>query len=239
MLPLDRNIPLKSFKDELFLPNFKHNICGVMPTAFELLNLSLPTHSVSYSFLQSKEGNKNISKNVLEVTDAPRHVINVLIDSWGIGNLSSPLLLSQLFQKAQGLLISSVFPTITSSAVTSWHMGVPPKDHGILGHKILFEEIGSVVDTLKMRIVSGRGGRDSLVRVGIPPEIWTWNSPLYQTLDGSEVLHVELLSRGFAGTGVSHLVHPLNKTVILGCNDGIFLNISAKNHLPASFGFNV
>jgi hypothetical protein len=136
LLPLFEKLPLKPFQGELFLPNFKQNICGVMPTAFELLNLPLPTKSTPYSYLRTKEGQKTIFQNVLEVIDTPRHVINVLIDSWGVSNLTSLTTLSKLFRNLQGFLISSVFPTITSSAVTSWHMGVPPKDHGILGHKL-------------------------------------------------------------------------------------------------------
>jgi len=232
LLPLFEKLPLETFQGELFVPDFEKNICGVLPTAFELLDLSIPAKSAPYSFFRVEEGKKAISKNVLDFTDAPRHVVNVLIDSWGVGTLSSPHTLSTLFRNLHGFLISSVFPTITSSAVTSWHMGVPPKDHGILGHKILFEEVGSVVDTLKMQIVSGRGGRDSLVRIGIPPEIWTWNPPLYNEMEDSDVLHVELLSRGFAGTGVSHLVHPKNKTtIIIGCNDLVDIFATARELL--------
>ncbi|MFX0197933.1 MAG: alkaline phosphatase family protein [Candidatus Hodarchaeota archaeon] len=228
--PLDK-FSLKKFRKYLYEPDFEKSICGVMPTAFELLGLSVPTKVAHYSFSKFIEGKTAILQNILNLSDSPRHIVNVLIDSWGVGNLSNNLEsdFDKLFFALNGFLISSVFPTITSSAVVSWHMGVPPSEHGLLGHKIFFKEIGTVVDTLNLRTVTGQGGRDSLVRVGLRPKKWLWSPPLYNELEKSDVLHIELLSRELARTGLSHFLHS-NKTssIVIGCNDLVDIFATAR-----------
>ncbi|MFQ6123834.1 MAG: alkaline phosphatase family protein [Candidatus Heimdallarchaeota archaeon] len=228
--PLDK-FSLKKFRKNLYEPDFEKSICGVMPTAFELLGLSVPAMMARYSFSKFKEGKTAILKNILNLSDSPRYIINVLIDSWGVGNLSSNIEsdYDKLFFALNGFLISSVFPTITSSAVASWHMGVPPSEHGLLGHKIFFEEIGNVVDTLNLRTVTGQGGRDSLVRVGLRPKKWLWSPSLYNELEQSDVLHIELLSRELARTGLSHFLHSNEtSTIVIGCNDLIDIFATAR-----------
>lgn len=228
--PLDK-FSLKKYRKYLYEPDFEKSICGVMPTAFELLGLSVPAMVAQYSFSKFIEGKTAISKNILNISDSPRNIVNILIDSWGVGNLSSNLEtdFDKLFFTLNGFLISSVFPTITSSAVASWHMGLPPSEHGLLGHKIFFEEIGTIVDTLNLRTVTGQGGRDSLVRVGLRPKKWLWSPPLYNELEKSDVLHIELLSREIARTGLSHFLHS-NKTssIVIGCNDLVDIFATAR-----------
>ncbi len=231
MGPSLEQLSLKNFRGQLKQPNFKKSICGVMPTAFELLDLPIPIEASQNSFFLISEGKQSIKQNITDFTDTPRHIINILIDSWGVDHLTSSSNLAKLVTELQGFLISSVFPTITSSAVTSWHLGVPPSTHGILGHKILIQEVGAVVDTLKMQIVTGYGGRDSLIRTGVHPESWLWSSPLYNELDKYNVLHFELVPQSFAGTGLSHFFLSKTNSIVIGCDGLVDLFATARDLL--------
>ncbi len=143
----------------------------------------------------------------LERNDAlgAKRVIVCLVDSLGVENIQNSQL-SQLFRDTEGVTLSSTFPTITSSAVTSIHLGVPPTKHGIMGHRIYFQEYGAIVDTLRM---AGEGVRirDAIVTAGIDVRRLLWSKPvvdlLSQQLD-SPVIHADGLPGHIAGTGLGH-----------------------------------
>lgn len=139
-----------------------------------------------------------------DALDAKR-VIVCIVDSLGVDNFQNSRI-GRFFSDIDGVTLSSTFPSITSSAVTSIHLGVPPTKHGILGHRIYFQEYGAIVDTLRM---AGQGVRfrDAIVTAGIDVRRLLWSKPVVDLLSQqpeSPVIHADGLPNHIAGTGLGH-----------------------------------
>jgi hypothetical protein len=113
--------------------------------------------------------------------------------------------MAKLFSDLQGVTLSSTFPTITSSAVTSIHLGVPPTTHGIMGHQIYFREYGVLVDTLRMAGADVRA-RDAIPYAGIDVRVLRWATSIAEHLreTSSPVVYADCLPGHIAGTGIGH-----------------------------------
>ncbi len=184
--------------DDLYLPDYKRNIYKVFPTALRCMGRKVPRDDL----FSVPEVRTHLKKN--NAMDA-RRVIVCLVDSLGVSNIQSSKL-GQLFDDIDGITLSSTFPSITSSAVTSIHMGVPPTEHGILGHRIFFPEYGNVIDTLRM---AGQGVRfrDAIVTAGIDVRLLLWSKPVVDLLSQQHeapVVHADGLPNHIAGTGLGH-----------------------------------
>ena len=56
------------------------------------------------------------------------------------------------------LKVSSVFPTTTAAAVTSWFTARTPKEHGLLGYILYLREIGSITNMIEFSYPGIEGG---------------------------------------------------------------------------------
>ncbi len=185
--------------EDLFVPNYNQNIFMVMPTAFKILGVKVSDRKTLFD-------NKDC-KWVLEENDCLEadHVVNVMVDSLGTQQLELADRFFKIYEKLNGVVLSSIFPTITSAALPSIHFGLPPERHGVMGHKVLFPQLGTVVDTLKMASVNAPS-YDMLYRSGIDVKILLLEEGIYNILDENNVVHAELLPWNIAGTGLSHLL---------------------------------
>jgi predicted AlkP superfamily pyrophosphatase or phosphodiesterase len=174
----------------------------VLPTALSFLGLGLAEKR--YSLLSDV---KSIRKNMEDNScfDAEK-VIMIVADSVGVDQFQKFSCLKEAYRELGGFKLSSVFPTITSTALASIHLAAPPGVHGILGHKIYFKELGAVVDTLKMSTMAFRA-RDALVRVGIDVRALSYCSSPYDIVEQKGIEHVELLEDEIAGTGLSNMIY--------------------------------
>jgi predicted AlkP superfamily pyrophosphatase or phosphodiesterase len=192
--------------DDLYVPNFERNIYKVLPTALRCMGVKVPRDDLfNYSEIQKH----------LKVNDAKeaKRVIVCIVDSMGLDNIRNTAF-AKLFDNLGGVALSSTFPTITSAAITSIHMGVPPSEHGIFGHRIYFPEYGSIVDTLRMTGQNSRI-RDAIPISGIDVRTLLWSSPISDLLKQTkyQVIHADGLPGQIAGTGLGHLF--TNKSNIL------------------------
>lgn len=191
-----RRILLKG-TDDLYVPDYERNIYKVLPTALRCMGVQIPRDDL-FNYPEVHEH--------LKVNDAQKaeRVIVCIVDSIGLENIQNTAL-AQLFDDLSGVTLSSTFPTITSAAITSIHMGVPPSEHGICGHRIYFREYGSTVDTLRM---TGQDVhfRDAIPRSGIDVRNLLWCSPISDLLmqPKYQVIHAEGLPGHIAGTGLGH-----------------------------------
>jgi hypothetical protein len=196
-LPVARKL-LKN-TDDLYIPDYRRNIYKILPTALRCLGRRVPLEDLC----GFPEVRAHLEKNTAL---GAKRVIVCLVDSLGVDNIQDTRL-GKLYNELDGLALSSTFPTITSSAVTSIHMGVPPTKHGILGHRIYFDEYGTVVDTLRM---AGQGVRirDALVTAGVDVTRLRWSKPVVDLLSQqseSPIIHADGLPSHIAGTGLGHL----------------------------------
>ena len=156
---------MNSFRNigpEQIPPDYSRSICSVLPTALNAIGVKLPG---GYRLLDIPK----ISRKKYD------RLFFFFLDSLGLEACKkSGGLFSRLF-KPHGVSLTSVFPSITSTALCSIYTGLPPARHGILGHKIYFDEIRSVVDVLRMETPAA--GR-SLIAAGLPVKHWLRVPPL-------------------------------------------------------------
>jgi hypothetical protein len=189
-------IPLPG-RTDLFYPDLERNIAKTTPTALSLLGFSFPKNQLLSPYLRKKEGWKMLESKEIE------NVIFLIIDALGYHEfLKHSKLLKKIFL-TNGTVLSSVFPTITSTCLVSFHLGKMPIQHGILGHKIYFSEIGNIVDTLSAKALFGNN--IPLPSAGVRLKQWLWDDFLFDVND--ELTHIQLIENHIANTGLSHFIH--------------------------------
>lgn len=197
---------LRELKDlhGLYQPTYKQNIFSVIPTAMKILGVETGKPALS---------SKTVKKRLEEAScfDVEK-VVCVLVDSVSVRQLRLFEKLEKVWSTLGELALSSVFPSVTSSAIVSIHSGLPPERHGIVGHKIWFQQLGTTVDTLKMASVKAPS-TDRLVKSGIDARVLLLEDGLYSSLNGADVLHVELMPSSIARTGLSHVLGVEDVTV--------------------------
>ena len=187
--------PLKDFP-ELYRPNFRRNVYHVLSTVFDMIGAETGRRTL----FDDKRYGKVLEDNECKGAE---NVVLVLVDSCGIQQFALSRRFTRLFRELGSLLLSSVFPTTTSSVMASIACGVPPNDHGILGHNIYIDEVGAVVDTLRASVIDR--AKDSLHYAGVNLRKLLWSKSLFSDL-GEDVTYVELLQWGIARTGLSHFL---------------------------------
>jgi len=93
----------------------------------------------------------------------------------------------RLFSHADHIPITSVFPSTTSSAMSSLHTGLTPQEHGIVGYTMFISTLGTISQMLRFSpIVGGRSLFDS----GLDPA----------TFLGARTIHERLAEGGVQST---------------------------------------
>jgi hypothetical protein len=189
---------LKPFKDrdDLYYPDLNRNISKVLPTALTLLGYDFPKSKTLNQDLRNIEGWQNSKKSNI------RNILLVTIDALGYQQfLDYSKLLKEKFQ-SHGLCISSVFPTITSTCISSLKYGEMPIQHGIVGHKINFTEIDNVVDTLTLR---AKNSVATLTQAGVKVKDWIWSEFPFCS-SKSDLSYYRLNEDHIVNSGLSHIV---------------------------------
>ncbi|MHA1409843.1 MAG: alkaline phosphatase family protein [Candidatus Odinarchaeia archaeon] len=189
--------PVKQYEG-LYLPNYKRNITQVLPTIMKALGRDLREDT-----LYNDGYLKPYLKEVF--SEDTMNVVFLVIDSLGFNDfLENSKLLKE---KMLFFPISSVFPSITSSAITSIHTGSYPEEHGILGYKILIDELGVLVNTLNFA-TEGKGVKGSLIKAGIDFKKFIWKKSLHLAEhDQEDFLDVSLYNTSIAKSGLSTIIN--------------------------------
>ncbi|MHA2297531.1 MAG: alkaline phosphatase family protein [Candidatus Hodarchaeales archaeon] len=185
LAPLDR-------ERRFFKPDYKRSIYQVIPSAARLLVPDSVIFQDELGF--KKKGEQDI-------------VVNFLVDSMGSWQIDQLVNTSGQVNEFAGIIdqhISSVFPTITSTCVISYHTALTPIQHGVLNHRIYLEELDSIVDTLNLKTLDNQIKMgEPLYKAGINVISWLFNpSRVYPTID-NQVTRVHVAPWSIRGTGLS------------------------------------
>src|SRR3990172_2094222 len=107
-----------------------------------------------------------------------RNIVLLVIDGLGYDYLSRAGAGGAL-QRHLKARITSVFPSTTATAVTSFLTGVGPQQHALTGWHIWLRELGCVAATLRFR---PRHGGEPLSRAGIAPRSVYTAEPMFDRL---------------------------------------------------------
>ncbi|ABW01095.1 alkaline phosphatase family protein [Caldivirga maquilingensis] len=102
--------------------------------------------------------------------------------------------------------LTSVFPSVTSTVLTTLSMGVPPGVHGVLGTVMYVKEAGSLVNTLTMGLMPD-GRRGELRDIGYDPRvIFYGGSTIFEEAKLNGYNSLVITPKGISG-GLSDLIY--------------------------------
>ncbi|MFB6469932.1 MAG: alkaline phosphatase family protein [Vulcanisaeta sp. AZ3] len=135
--------------------------------------------------------------------DLDRRVVLILIDGVSYQDLinvfGDSLRVSKLYR------LSTVFPTTTSTVLTTLFTGLSPGTHGVLGPNLYLKELGAIINTLNMGPVIGE--RDGLYRSGYDlKELFPIKSTIFEELSAMGIRGRVYVPRGISG-GLSRLTY--------------------------------
>ena len=101
--------------------------------------------------------------------------------------------------------ITSVFPSTTSSAITTINTGLTPQEHALLEWVLYFKEIDMIINTLPFTRLDEKG-HDRLLEVGVNPKILFKGNTIYQTLKKAGIKSFTFIDATYAYSAYSKLV---------------------------------
>jgi hypothetical protein len=156
------------------------------------------------------ESSRQIEDDRLSPYIEVENVVLLLLDGFGALPLKSarenfgvePY--DRVFSKATHIPITSVFPSTTSSAMSSLHTGLTPQEHGVIGYSMFLSELGTIGQML--RFVPIQGGR-SLFDMGLDPRSF-FNSPtIHERLMADGVSSTVYVPRHIIDSGLSRITY--------------------------------
>lgn len=116
------------------------SIAEVGPTILKLFGV--PTNRITLS-------------QEITSTFKPNNIIFFLVDGLGyemFTQYSEDLpFFRKLTENGEVYPLTSVFPSTTSAALTAFHTGLTPQEHGLPEWNVYFEEFDSIIETLPFR----------------------------------------------------------------------------------------
>ncbi|MEM0322283.1 MAG: alkaline phosphatase family protein [Thermoprotei archaeon] len=113
-------------------------------------------------------------------------IVVLLMDGLGYRQLQSaadrvPVVGSSLSRAKFALPITSVFPSTTSTVLTTLNTGLTPAEHGVIGFTVYVKELGCVVNSISFSPAAERG-EGALERSGLQPSYLYPQRTIYQEL---------------------------------------------------------
>jgi hypothetical protein len=189
-------------RNDLYYPDLNVNISKILPTMLNLFDYKYPKTKTLNSVFNNKENWKELIDREI------KNILFVTIDALGYRQFMkySPLLKEKFAQ--YGTVISSVFPTITSTCIASLKYGEMPINHGIVGHKINIPEIDNIVNTLTLRSVNSM---ISLPYAGVNVKHWVWSELPHK--GDSNLKYYSLIENHIVNSGLSYLVYEKQESI--------------------------
>jgi len=146
----------------------------------------------------------------LDLADGVKRVVWLIVDAVGWLHTREwfedepDTSLARLAREGRFVPLTSVFPSTTTSALTSLWTGYGPAQHGLVGHLMYLREHGAVVDMLTFS-VAGERERDQMLGRGLVPEEFSPVPGLAEVLTEQGVNVRTLINRDLAVTGFSRI----------------------------------
>jgi predicted AlkP superfamily pyrophosphatase or phosphodiesterase len=136
---------------DLLKPVLDRSVAGVLPELIRGLSIDGPA-----GIIPDCVENKDVAKKIQEsYPSGYDNIIFLICDAIGVSHLQSMGGLIWDNINTQGTVASSVFPTMTSTVMTSLSFGKLPGDHGLVGYNIYNEFLDEVWNALNLQYVKG------------------------------------------------------------------------------------
>lgn len=118
-------------KNEIILPNYEHSILNTVTSILKYYNVNTP-----YSSLQALD--QKLSKKF-------KNVILIVLDGMG-SHILEHISPTGFFKSKQIDCVTSVYPSTTTAALTTYYSGQPPIETGWIAWSQYFKEYGRAID---------------------------------------------------------------------------------------------
>jgi predicted AlkP superfamily pyrophosphatase or phosphodiesterase len=182
--------------------------------------------NVPWTILENLSGKKNEhSLKSFELDRAPEKVILVLIDGCGYAQWknSQSKFKQEIEQKGKLKGITSVFPSTTAAALTSFSTGLTPLQHGLIEWYIYLEEIQEIVASLPFTPI-GVKGRDTLSN-RISARVLFRGKPLFQIFNKEGIKCISFLSRQIASGEYTRFAQRGSRIVPYSSSSDLFVSL--------------
>ncbi len=158
-------------------------------------HFGIKPYGISMDFGAKGINLNNIDKIVVFLLDALsyRTVDKLINEEGGFSNIDRSSLKN----------MTSVFPSTTTSALTSLFTGVSPIEHGMLGYMLYLKEYGSLSNMIELTPFGQE--RDGLQRIGLDPLKFLEVPTIFETLYAGGVKGYHITSKSFVNTGLSRM----------------------------------
>jgi len=110
----------------------------------------------------------------------------------------------RLSARADHISITSVFPSTTSSAMSSLHTGLTPQEHGVVGYTMFISELGTISQMLRFTPISG--GR-SLFDLGLDAASFLDAKTIHERLTEGGVSSTVYVPNYIIDSGLSRITY--------------------------------
>ena len=138
------------------------------------------------------------------------NVVLLLLDGFGSAQLKSARdnygipSFDRLFSKADHIPITSVFPSTTSSAMSSLHTGLTPQEHGVVGYTMFISQLGTIGQMLRFTPISG--GR-SMFDLGLDPATFLDTRTIHERLNDAGASSTVYVPNHILDSGLSRITY--------------------------------
>lgn len=186
---------------EFIYPAYKDlSLVNISATLLKLFDIRTPGHAALPDELVEGQ------------TEGIRKVVLFLVDALGYNQLlpvlkSQPdLILNELIRRGRFAPLTSIFPSTTVAALTSFHTGMTPQEHGILGYRLFLKEYATVANMIGFSpIYESENLR--LLQMGLDPQRLLGVRTLYQRLANAQVSSYVLIKNEYRESPLSQMFH--------------------------------
>ena len=203
---------------EAYRPDYARCLTGVMPTVLSLLGRGMPDPGPENGDAAAGASPASLAGHLPTASPrAARRVLLLVVDAFGFKELATASAFASLYGEF-GTWITSVFPTITSTCLTSMQFALPPSRHGVAGHVVWRSPPGALVDTLRMQVAGARASlQDSGFDMGLLMPPGTLLGADGQADIAQGLARFQILNHHITGSGLSSLIH--SATPLVGFAD--------------------
>ncbi|MDD3532057.1 MAG: alkaline phosphatase family protein [Candidatus Shapirobacteria bacterium] len=141
-------------------------------------------HQAIINLLSSSTDKQKLPQDVFfEGKNNYSHIILILIDSLGYLSFKKFKKYFRLPQKSLVSPLTSIFPSTTAGALSTFSTGLLPQEHGLFEWRLFLPEIDDIIKTLPFCLDSNHQ-QDQLLDLGLDPKKIFFNQPtIYQKLN--------------------------------------------------------
>lgn len=148
---------------------------------------------------------------LLDLASPPRvdRVVLVILDGLGYSRFANLAKrdpdVHSLAALGASIPVTTVFPSTTVAALTTYSTGLAPAAHGMLGYRLFLREVSATVNMIQLSVVGGRG--EVALPESFPVSSLVPGPTVYERLAEHGVATHALLPRGIASSGLSQVLY--------------------------------